>query len=104
MNGKTMEEIYDERMEVCKKLNISTEDVLDTVFADYAVAKPIDLLGRSISKMADADIVVFTEGWINAKGCKVEYQTAMEYLKPIINLHGLAAAAKQREEQEKENK
>lgn len=95
-----MEEIYDVRMEIAKKLNINKEDIIDTVFEDYATAEPIDLLGRSISKMAEADIAVFAEGWIEAKGCKVEYQTALEYFKPIINLHGIAVAQKQKEKEE----
>lgn len=90
MNGKTDEEILKVRKDIIKKLNINEKDVIDSWVADGKIGDPIQLLGMSIEKMAEADIVVFAEEWFKARGCKIEYQTAIEYKKPIINMQALA--------------
>ena len=43
-------------------------------------------LGQSISLLASADGVVFTEGWDDARGCRSEYDCAKRYGKEIIVL------------------
>lgn len=37
------------------------------------------MLGDSIQKMEDADIIIFSDGWDSAKGCVVEAIVAMKY-------------------------
>ena len=36
-------------------------------------------LGESIKELAYADIAIFANGWMKARGCKVEYKAAVEY-------------------------
>ena len=36
-------------------------------------------LGDSISKMSDADIIIFAPGWERAKGCAIEMEIARTY-------------------------
>ena len=39
----------------------------------------IAMLGHSIMLMKDADLVVFTKGWENSKGCCVEMEVCKQY-------------------------
>ena len=41
-------------------------------------------LGESIKELAYADIVIFANGWMKARGCKVEYKAAVEYEAKIL--------------------
>lgn len=41
-------------------------------------------LGESIKELAYADIVIFANGWMKARGCKVEYKAAVEYEVKIL--------------------
>jgi len=63
MNGKTDEEILKVRKDIIKKLNINEKDVIDSWVADDKIGDPIQMLGMSIEKMAEADIIVLAEGW-----------------------------------------
>lgn len=36
-------------------------------------------LGRSILKLSEADLVVFTPGWETARGCRIECTIAKDY-------------------------
>ena len=40
---------------------------------------PVVYLAKSIEKLAEADIAVFTPGWEKARGCRIEHQIAEEY-------------------------
>lgn len=51
--------------------------------------KPLKELGRSIQLMADADIVVFADGWEYARGCKVERMCADRYGLDIVDMKDL---------------
>lgn len=42
-------------------------------------ASPLECLGESIKRMSNADYVLFSEGWENSRGCRVEYECAKEY-------------------------
>lgn len=43
-------------------------------------------LGKSIEMMATADFVIFAPGWKNARGCRVEHETAIGYELPIYEM------------------
>ena len=81
MNGKTTEEIENERNYIIDKLreNESVE-IIDSFFKD----KPYEssllwYLGESIKLMSEADIVFFCNGWQTARGCQIEHDCALEY-------------------------
>lgn len=39
----------------------------------------VQMLGRSIGRLADADVVIFAKGWENYPGCRVENYVARYY-------------------------
>ncbi len=55
------------------------------VFTDYDSVR-IWMLGDSISKMARADLVIFSPDWSNSEGCKIEMNVAIAYHKKILVL------------------
>ena len=84
MNGKSNEEIRKERAEIVKKIERKGFEYIDTVFEDEGKMNKIIhggvyYLGKSIEKMAEADIVYFMKGWENARGCKIEHLICSQY-------------------------
>ena len=81
MNGKTTEEIENERNYIIDRLreNESVE-IIDSFFKDKPYeASPLWYLGESIKLMSEADVVFFCNGWQTARGCKIEHDCALEY-------------------------
>ena len=83
MRGKTNEEILAER----EKAIASAErelgepvEVIDSFFLNAPVdAKPLWFLGKSLELLSTADVVYFTKGWEDARGCRIEHECAVEY-------------------------
>lgn len=81
MNGKTTEEIENERNYIIDRLreNESVE-IIDSFFKDEPYeASPLWYLGESIKLMSEADVVFFCNGWQTARGCQIEHDCALEY-------------------------
>ena len=81
MNGKTTEEIENERNYIIERLreNESVE-IIDSFFKDKPYeSSPLWYLGESIKLMSEADIVFFCNGWQTARGCQIEHDCALEY-------------------------
>ena len=89
MRGKSMNDIMAERKRLVTEAaaELHTDDilVLDTLFINHD-KPPLETLGRSLEKMAEADAVIFAPGWRNARGCRVEHLAASEY--DLIVIHG----------------
>lgn len=86
MNGKTNEEIEDERNYIIGRLasQFAREneriEIIDSFFKDEPYeALPLWYLGESIKLMSEADIVFFCNGWRTARGCQIEHDCALEY-------------------------
>lgn len=84
MNGKTNEEIEDERNYIIGRLasHFSNEriEIIDSFFKDAPHdTRPLWYLGESIKLMSEADIVFFCDGWHVARGCLIEHDCALEY-------------------------
>lgn len=82
MNGKTTEQIKNERAEIIDKFNKLHIDVIDTVFnfeAPIESNAPVYYLAESIKEMSKVDAVYFMENWQLARGCKIERKIAEEY-------------------------
>ena len=89
MAGRTDEEITAERIKAistvekrypaCYVMGIDsfTKDALNN-------SDPITELGKCVSLMADADVVVFCNGWVDSKGCNVEHEVADQYGIPCV--------------------
>lgn len=56
------------------KLDISSKNV------------PLVMLGMSLELLAEADVVVFADGWSMARGCKIEHDAAEAYGIKILDL------------------
>lgn len=82
MKDRTAEEIMQERDDIMAKWTNKSVVFIDSYFCEPG-KNSTDSLGKSISLMSDADLVVFAPGWENARGCKVEHEVAKEYGIPI---------------------
>lgn len=93
MKGLSREEIIQKRDSITKKLEerFGNITVIDSYFAEFDLMKSslnasVYCLGRAIIKLSEADIVVFAEGWENARGCRIEHTIAQDYGMDIILL------------------
>ena len=96
MNGKTHQEIYDERCEVINELIIIFKKrlhpnekihVLDTVFDFKPDTPSLIYLAEAIRVLSEADIIVMMSGWEKARGCIIEHECAVRYNIPIYYLN-----------------
>lgn len=79
MKDRTAEEITQERNRIMAKWTNKSVEFIDSYFSDGVNKSPVDSIGKSISLMGDADLVVFAPGWENARGCRIEHEVAKEY-------------------------
>ena len=86
MRGKTEQQIREERVELVKELEQEGYEVVDTIFANET-PKDCDTalyyLSKSIEVISKVDGLVFMQGWQDARGCRIEFQVALEYGKFI---------------------
>ena len=86
MNGKTTEEIEEERNYTIDTLRSrffrknERIEIIDSFFKNAPHdAKPLWYLGESIKLMSEADAVFFCDGWQTSRGCQIEHDCALEY-------------------------
>lgn len=83
MRGKSDEEILAVRERAIKdaeKMVGEPVEVIDSFFQSAPTdARPLWFLGKSLELMATADVVYFAEGWQDARGCRIEHESAKEY-------------------------
>lgn len=94
MNGKSDEEILEQKRAAENKLKDLGYDVLNTFFDDDWANKdhlektyasiPLAFLSRSLDGMAKCSAVYFCKGWENARGCKIEHEVAAAYGRKLI--------------------
>lgn len=89
MRGKTDDEIKQERQEivdVCVNEYGKDIEIIDSFFEGCPhEAQPAWFLGKSIELLSSANAVYFADGWVNARGCRIEHQVAVDYGIKIIN-------------------
>ena len=82
MRGKSKDEILTERNRITKKIQnlIGNHEVLDTYFDDFGeCSKPLQYLAKSLFMLAAADCAYFAQGWQDARGCRIEHDSAVAY-------------------------
>lgn len=86
MKDRTTEEIMQERNRIATrwknevaKWESKSVEIINSYFGEGASKNPTDSLGKSISLMSEADLVVFAPGWESARGCRIEHEVAKEY-------------------------
>ena len=78
MKNRTAEEITQERNKIAAKWANASVEFINSFFRKPG-KNSIDSLGKSISLMGEADLVVFAPGWENARGCRIEHEVARKY-------------------------
>ena len=89
MNGRTDEEIKEERYRITQEMVVRfPEDdisVIDSFFEGAPVQNnPLWFLGKSLECLSGADIAYFAPGWETARGCYVEHHCAIQYGIPTV--------------------
>lgn len=83
MKDKTDNQIKEERMKAIKEAEAllgASVEVIDSFFETApAEAKPLWFLGKSLELLSDADVAYFAKGWKEARGCKIEHDSAIAY-------------------------
>lgn len=88
MTGRSPLEIKEEQKELLSKVqekyNNDTWELLDSyIDTDQS---PIWCLGQSLLFLDMSDAIVFSENWMNSKGCKIEHLVALIYNIPILEV------------------
>lgn len=85
MRNKTEKQIKEDLEKVKRKIVDRFDDVefIDSFFSDGDLKDPIVMLGKSIMLMSDADLIFFADGWESARGCRIEHEVAMAYMKEV---------------------
>ena len=78
MKNRTAEGIMQERNKIMAKWTNASVEFIDS-FSREPGKNSTDSLGKSISLMSEADLVVFAPGWENARGCRIEHEVAKKY-------------------------
>lgn len=82
MNGRTDEEIKQERERITTELQgrYGDVEVIESFFESAPhEAKPLWFLGKSLELLSTADLAYFAKGWEDARGCRIENRCAIEY-------------------------
>lgn len=82
MNGRTEEQIKEERKGIIDNFSKMHVDIINTLFTEEAPEDcnvAVYYLGKSISVMKDIDALYMCDGWREARGCRIEHQIAREY-------------------------
>lgn len=87
MGGLSDEAIDRERsriIDVLSGYNISVKETRFS-FSPFLVRHMgLYYLAKSLEAMSDVDLVYFCRGWERNRGCRIEYQAAVEYGLPIF--------------------
>ena len=95
MAGKTAQEIVETRERALDVLRDKGYEVVNTLFTDEWYSKeamesrgvvqiPLCFLAKSLENMSLCHAAYFCKGWENARGCKIEHDTAVAYGLHII--------------------
>lgn len=93
MNGRTVSEILSARKKAIASATHFVEEtmaddfddveveILDSYFEPKSgvVQNPLYCLGKSLCLMSQADLVYFTPDYETARGCRIEFECAVEY-------------------------
>ena len=95
MAGKEESEIVATRNKAVEYLEAQGYEVINTLFTDEWYSKekmsergvvqiPVCFLAKSLESMSLCHTVYFAKGWENARGCKIEHDTAKAYGLEVI--------------------
>ena len=83
MKGKTDSEIKQERERIVEKVREEYGEAVTVIESFFegapADAKPLWFLGKSLEKLAGADLAVFASRGLDARGCRIGHDCAVAY-------------------------
>ena len=92
MSGKREKEIKEDRIHIIEslaKFSIYEKDI--EIIDTYVKEEPPEdsnvrlwFLGKTIEKLAQADLVVFAQDYMKARGCRIERECARIYHIPAV--------------------
>jgi Asp-tRNA(Asn)/Glu-tRNA(Gln) amidotransferase A subunit family amidase len=87
MKGKPEAQIREERAALVAKIEKAGHTVADTIFPDFKDEGniPLKYLSKSLEAIAEADAVVFMDGWENTRGCRIEHRCCEDYGTRILD-------------------
>ena len=83
MAGIDDKDIKSLRNSIKKFLEGNGYELIDSYLKDDSKS-PIEMLGKSIELMSDADYVYFANNWELSRGCQIEHQVAKAYNKYCV--------------------
>lgn len=90
MRGRADSEIEEERADILKTVEAHLGQPISEVRSFMKGApnqmSPLECLGKSLEIMSHANLIVFAEGWEEARGCRIEHECAVQYGYPILDL------------------
>lgn len=93
MRDKDIKDVKNEMSEIHEFVNKYYEqsfELIDSIIEetpdDETINQPILYLGDFISKLSQADLVIFHPDWRNARGCIIEHMVCALYDIPYIEL------------------
>ena len=89
MKDKLRSQIVTEQATILARVNeILGEPVMliENYMRELYSQKPLECLGESIKRMAQADCAAFGKGWQDARGCVIERMCAEKYGLDIIDI------------------
>lgn len=87
MNGKTNDEIFNERAHLVNEIVTKGHTYINTVFTEDPPKDrdaALYYLAKSIKAISKVDAVLFMKGWEYARGCRLEHAVCMEYGRKIL--------------------
>lgn len=83
MTGIPLDEVFKRRQELRNKAEKILGEMVTVVDSFVAFPNPnlppVYYLGKAVSKMAEADYIIFDENWEQSFGCRIERQVAENY-------------------------
>jgi hypothetical protein len=83
MVDKTDEEIKAVRNKIIEEIRAYVDDDVEIIDSFFECAphdaKPLWFLGKSLQLLSNADIAYFAKSWEKYRGCRIEYECAVEY-------------------------
>lgn len=91
MDGKTFKQLLEERKVVEGKIISDFGNNVEFINSLFLGGErnPLRSLSRSLSLLADADGVVFIEGWFGSRGCYLERLCCLYYDIPILKTYSV---------------
>ena len=83
---------YVAKMKLLLKLLVSNIEfeIIDSRMDDFNCDEyrryDVAILGETIKRMADADMIIFDEGWNGTYGCTIQHDIATKFHLPYIDL------------------